>query len=264
MTAAPRKAREPSPGNAWVGFAFASLLFAGLLFLLAQQSLWETFLRTLFPEQRTVLFERATLFALTLQHLVIVGTSVGIILAIGLPLGVWLTRPSGRAFLPLASNLLSVGQTFPPIAVLALALPFFGFGLQPTLIALVAYGLLPVTRNTIAGLEAVPATLKEAARGMGMGSWTMLRKLELPLATRVILAGVRTSVVYTIGTATVAPIIGAGGLGVPIIAGLAVRNLALVLEGALPVALLALVVDFALNRLEIALTPRGLVEPKVS
>lgn len=264
MTAAPRKAKERPPGNAWVGFAFAALLFAGLLLLLAQQSLWETSLRWLFPEQRIVLFERATLFALTLQHLIIVGTSVGIILAIGLPLGVWLTRPSGRAFLPLASNLLSVGQTFPPIAVLALALPFFGFGLQPTLIALVAYGLLPVTRNTIAGLEAVPATLKEAARGMGMGSWTMLRKLELPLATRVILAGVRTSVVYTIGTATVAPIIGAGGLGVPIIAGLAVRNLALVLEGALPVALLALVVDFALNRLEIALTPRGLVEPKES
>ena len=264
MTATAQETTARPPRNPWLGFGLAVLLFAVLLFLLSQQTLWATFLRALFPEQRTVMFERATLFALTLQHLVIVGISVGIILAIGLPLGVWLTRPSGRAFLPLASNLLSVGQTFPPIAVLALALPFFGFGLQPTLIALVAYGLLPVTRNTIAGLEAVPATLKEAARGMGMGPWTMLRKLELPLATRVILAGVRISVVYTIGTATVAPIIGAGGLGVPIIAGLAVRNLALVLEGALPVALLALVVDFALSRLEVALTPRGLVEAEAA
>ena len=258
MTAtAPSNSRSIPRG--WLGLAGAVVLFIGLLFLFAQQSWWAAFLGWLFPNQSTVLFERTTLFALTLQHLVIVGASVGIIMAIGLPLGVWLTRPSGRPFLPLASNLLSVFQTFPPIAVLALALPFFGFGLRPTLIALVAYGLLPVTRNTIAGLEGVPATLKEAAQGMGMGPWQRLWRLELPLATRVILAGVRTSVVYTIGTATVAPIIGAGGLGVPIIAGLAVRNLALVIEGALPVALLALVVDFGLGRLEVALTPRGLL-----
>jgi osmoprotectant transport system permease protein len=151
-----------------------------------------------------------------------------------------------------------VGQTFPPVAVLALALPYFGFGLRPTLIALVAYGLLPVVRNTIAGLEAVPADLKEAARGMGMSPMRLLVSVELPLALRVILAGVRISAVYTIGTATVAPLIGAGGLGVPIIAGLAVSNLALVIQGALPVALLALLSDFALGRLELVLTPQGL------
>ena len=254
---APPQSRSVPRG--WLGLAGAVVLFVGLLLLFAQESWWAAFLGWLFPNQATVLFERTTLFELTLQHLIIVGASVGIIMAIGLPLGIWLTRPSGRPFLPLASNLLSVFQTFPPIAVLALALPFFGFGLRPTLIALVAYGLLPVTRNTIAGLEGVSATLKEAAQGMGMGPWQRLWRLELPLATRVILAGVRTSVVYTIGTATVAPIIGAGGLGVPIIAGLAVRNLALVLEGALPVALLALVVDFGLGRLEVALTPRGLL-----
>lgn len=247
--------------RAWAGLALAAGLLAGLLWLFSQQAWWFAVLSRLFPEQRTVLFERNTLLELTLQHLVIVGSAIGIILAIGLPLGVWLTRPSGRAFLPLASNLLSVGQTFPPIAVLALALPFFGFGLQPTLIALVAYGLLPVTRNTIAGLQAVPADLKEAAQGVGMGPWALLWRLELPLATRVILAGVRISVIYTIGTATVAPIIGAGGLGVPIIAGLAVSNLSLVLEGAVPVALLALVTDYALGRLEVVLTPVGLQLP---
>lgn len=235
----------------------ALAVFALLLWLFAQQELWGRALSYLFPGQREVLFGRATLLQLSLEHLQIAGFSLALILVISLPLSVWLTRPQGRAFLPLVSSLLSVGQTFPPIAVLALALPYFGFGLRPTLIALVGYGLLPVTRNAIAGLEAVPATLKEAATGMGMNAWERLFRLELPLATRVILAGVRTSTVYTVGTATVAPIIGAGGLGVPIIAGLANGNLAYVLEGAVPVALLALTADFALGRLESALTPEG-------
>jgi osmoprotectant transport system permease protein len=240
------------------GLALALGLLALLFGLFAQQGWWEAALRGLFPDQRTVVFGRATLLELGLEHLRIVGLATLVTLLFGLPLGVWLTRPSGRAFLPLASNLLSIGQTFPPVAVLALALPYFGFGLRPTLIALVAYGLLPVVRNTVAGLEAVPLALKEAARGMGMGPLRLLLTVELPLAVRVILAGVRISVIYTIGTATVAPLIGAGGLGVPIIAGLAVSNLALVIQGAVPVALLALLTDFALGRLELALTPAGL------
>lgn len=256
-------AAEPSgwsgpKARAWVQVVLSLGAFGLLFVLFAQQALWGRTLRWLFPGQRAVLFERATLLELSLQHLQIVALSLALILLISLPLSVWLTRPQGRAFLPLASSLLSVGQTFPPIAVLALALPFFGFGLRPTLIALVAYGLLPVTRNAIAGLEAVPETLKEAATGMGMSAWERLWRLELPLSTRVILAGVRTSTIYTIGTATVAPIIGAGGLGVPIISGLANSNLAYVLQGAVPVALLALVADYALGRLEVALTPTGI------
>ncbi len=255
-SAAPRRATGRNRALFQLALAFG--VFALLFVLFAQQSLWEATLRWLFPETREVLFARATLLELSLQHLQIVGLALLIVLAVSLPLSVWLTRPQGRAFLPLVSSLLSVGQTFPPIAILALALPSFGFGLRPTLIALVAYGLLPGTRNAIAGLEAVPATLKEAATGMGMNAWERLFQLELPLATRVILAGVRTSTVYTVGTATVAPIIGAGGLGVPIIAGLTNGNLAYVLEGAVPVALLALTADYALGRLEVALTPDGI------
>lgn len=251
-------ARRPGRSRALFQLALAVGVFALLFVLFAQQSLWEAALRLVFPETREVLFARATLLELALQHLQIVGYALVTVLAIGLPLSVWLTRPQGRAFLPLVSSLLSVGQTFPPIAVLALALPSFGFGLRPTLVALVAYGLLPVTRNAIAGLEAVPDTLKEAATGMGMSPWERLFRLELPLATRVVLAGVRTTAVYTVGTATVAPIIGAGGLGVPIIAGLTTGNLAYVLEGAVPVALLALTADYALGRLEVALTPEGI------
>ena len=103
----------------------AGVAFAALLWLFAQQAWWGAALSRLFPDQRTVLFERNTLLELTMQHLIIVGSALALILVIGIPLGVWLTRPSGRAFLPLASSLLSVGQTFPPIAVLALALAFF-------------------------------------------------------------------------------------------------------------------------------------------
>lgn len=233
--------------------ALALLVLAFVLF--TQDAWWEAALRALFPDQPRVLFERTRLVTLAWQHVVITAASMGIILAIGLPLGVWLTRPGGRPFLGLASNLLSAGQTFPPVAVLALALPFFGFGLRPTLIALVAYGLLPVTRNVIAGLQGVPDDLKEAARGLGMSPAQLFWRVEAPLALPVVLAGVRISATYAVGTATVAPIIGAGGLGVPIIAGLAVGNTAFVLEGAVPVAMLALLTDFVLGRIE-AVTAR--------
>lgn len=249
----PRSARSRALWQLAAAVALLALAFA----LFAQEAWWQAALQALFPDQPRVLFGRTTLLQLALQHLAIVGASLGIILAIALPLGVWLTRPSGRAFLPLASNLLAIGQTFPPVAVLALALPFFGFGIKPTLIALVAYGMLPVTRNVIAGLEAVPRDSLEAALGMGMGPAARLWRVELPLAADVIVAGIRVSTVYTIGTATVAPLIGAGGLGVPIIAGLAVGNLAMVLEGAVPVALLALLADYAIGRLGSAVSARG-------
>lgn len=249
--------------RAYLGLVAAAVLFVLLMLLFAQQAWWERFLESLFPEQRTIVYGRHTLLELAVQHLEIVAWTLVVILVLGIPLGIVLTRGAGRAFLPLGSNLLSVGQTFPPVAVLALALPYFGFGLTSTLIALVAYGLLPVARNTIAGLEAVPRDLTEAARGMGMGGRHILMKLELPMATRVILAGVRISAIYTIGTATVAPIVGAGGLGVPIIAGLATSNPSLVLQGALPVAMLALVIDFALGRLEQAVVPAGLQQDPV-
>jgi len=242
-------ARRVARSRAAWQLALALVLVALAFYLFAQEGWWQRALQALFPEQRRVLYGRTTLLQLALQHVAIVGASLGVVLVIGVPLGVWLTRPSGREFLPLANNVLAVLQTFPPVAVLALAVPAFGFGLRPTLIALVVYGLLPVARNTIVGLEGVPPDALEAARGMGMGPWERLTQVELPLAAPLMLAGVRVSAVYTIGTATVAPLIGAGGLGVPIIAGLAVSNLAMVIEGAVPVALLALLVDNAIRAL---------------
>jgi osmoprotectant transport system permease protein len=125
-----------------------------------------------------------------------------------------------------------------------------GFGLEPTVVALFLYGLLPVVRNTVAGLEAVSPALLDAARGLGMSRQQALWKVELPMAARVIIAGVRISVIINIGTAMIGAVIGAGGLGSPIVAGLVQSNLAFVIEGAVPAALLAILVDQLMARVE--------------
>jgi osmoprotectant transport system permease protein len=149
-----------------------------------------------------------------------------------------------------AGDIGSLAQTVPPVAVLALAVPFIGFGVKPALVALCLYSVLPVLRNTIAGLESVPAPVLEAAAGTGMTGPQVLLRVELPLAFRVIMAGIRTSVVVNVGTATVGAIVGAGGLGTPIVAGLVRENPAFVLQGAVSAALLAIFLDQLLARAE--------------
>lgn len=231
----------------WFALAAAALAFA---WFVSAQGAWSTALHALFPQYPSVLVARQTLSALVLQHLALVGLSSGLTIAIGIPLGIGVTRRGGVALRPLVVAATDLGQTFPPVAVLALAMPVLGFGFWPTIVALLVYGLFPVVSATIAGIEAVPAAVLESARGMGMGPAQILWRVELPLAARVIFSGVRTSVAINIGTATVGAAIGTGGLGVPIIGGLAVQNMAYVLEGALPAALLAILVDAALGQLE--------------
>lgn len=226
-----------------------------LLMLLAQQSLWKGFLSALFPSARSPIFERETLLNLTLQHLGITAGAGALVILVGLPLAIFVTRPKGAAFHPLLENIVALGQTFPPVAVLVLALPLFGFGSTGAVLALFLYGLLPVVRNSLAGLTALPGEVLEAARGMGYTRLQMLWRVELPLALPVILAGVRTSLVLILATATVAPLVGGGGLGVPIMAGLAVSNLAYVVQGAFAVAMLAVLLDWTLARLERVLAP---------
>ncbi|MBN1193558.1 MAG: ABC transporter permease, partial [Coriobacteriia bacterium] len=189
-----------------------------------------------------------------LQHLALVGTSSVLTIAVGVPLGIWVTRRSGAEFRSLVVAGTDLGQTFPPVAVLALAMPVLGFGFWPTIMALFIYGLFPVVSATIAGIEAVPRSVVEAGVGMGMSSSQVLMRAELPLASRVIVSGIRTSVAINIGTATVGAAIGTGGLGVPIIGGLAVQNMAYVLEGAIPAALLAVLADSILAQVESAVT----------
>jgi osmoprotectant transport system permease protein len=231
----------------WILLALFAAVFVALL---ANMGWWESFLRLLFPHQKQVLYPAASLLVLFGEHMKLVAISSGLTVLIGLLLGTWVTRSGGLEFLPIVNDLTSLGQTFPPVAVLALAVPLFGFGLKPTVIALFLYGLLPVTRNTIAGLKAVPPNVLEVARGMGMGRWQALMRVEIPLAAPVILAGVRISVIINVGTAMIGAVIGAGGLGSPIIAGLVQFNTAYVIEGALPAALLAVLLDQLMANVE--------------
>jgi len=244
---------------ATVAVVLAAVAFFGIV---ANQALVSAMLIAVFGTARDPVFP-TPLLTLTLQHLAIVAISSTLTLIVGLPLGVWVTRESGRDFRDLVSATVDFGQVFPPIAVLALmlsALGYWGLGPAPAIIALFFYGLFPVVSSTVAGLDAVPASVVDAARGMGMGRWRILFTVELPLALNVIMAGVRTSVIINVGTATVAAATGAGGLGLPIFTGISTQNMGNVVEGALTVSALALVLDSALAVLGMWLEPVGLAE----
>jgi osmoprotectant transport system permease protein len=224
---------------------WASLALVALVLLMPDA---KPIFAALFPELERPMFELDSFLDLTLWHLALVGASSGAAVLLGVAAGIFVTRPAGAEFRGLLDTVVTIGQTFPPVAVLAVAVPVIGFGFDPAFIALWLYGLLPVVEGTIAGLEAVPVAVRDAARGTGMGQLARLMKVELPLAAPVIIAGIRTSVIINLGTATVASTVGAWSLGLPIIIGLNAANLAYILEGALPLALLAVVVDLAFAR----------------
>jgi osmoprotectant transport system permease protein len=239
----------------WQPLVIAALLWLLALFLLSQQGIWAKVLGSIFPNADPVLFERTSLFSLVMQHLQISLTSMAFVILIGIPLAIFCTRRQGLAFLPLVENVVAVGQTFPPVAVLFLALPIFGFGTLAPILALFFYGLLPTVRGTLLGLRAVAPELKDAALGSGMNGWQLLRRLELPLSLPAILAGLRSSLVLIIATTSIAPLVGTGGLGVPMLAGLTTNNTSLLLEGAIPVAILALLSDYTMRSIERLLMP---------
>ncbi|WP_106373923.1 ABC transporter permease [Vreelandella songnenensis] len=199
--------------------------------------------RWLEPDARQVIYQRAPFYALLSRHLLVVGVAAVVTIAVGVAAGIAVTRKRGRDFLPLVAQLASLGQTFPPVAVLALAVPVLGFGTLPIIMALMLYGLLPIVRNTLAGLQEVDADIKMSARAMGMTPAQILYQVELPLAAPVILAGIRTSVTINIATAALGATVGASNLGDPIIAGIINGNMAYVVQGALIIALLALTLD---------------------
>ncbi len=207
-------------------------------------------LAPLAPNGAPVIYERDSLLTLTLLHMrtVIIATSAATVLALGL--AILVTRPFGREFLPLSRSLVNIGQTFPPVAVLALAVPAFGFGEKPTLIALFLYGLLPIFENSLTGLTTLPPAVTEAARGVGMTPWQRLIKIELPLCIPVILGGIKLSAVIGLSTATIGSTVAARTLGEVIIAGLTANNLAYVLQGGLIVSALAVLIYDGLSLLE--------------
>jgi osmoprotectant transport system permease protein len=190
------------------------------------------------------------------HHLVLVAVSVGIASAIGVPLGVLLTRQPNWKRLVLGS--VNVVQTIPSLALFGLLIPvpwIGGIGTRTALVALTLYALLPVLRNTVVGIEGVDPAIREAGRGMGMTDSQLLTRVELPLAASVILAGIRVATVVGIGVTTIAAAIGAGGLGVLIFRGVAMLDNATILAGALPAALLALAADALLGAAEKRLRP---------
>lgn len=196
------------------------------------------------------IYTQNTLLVLTLSHLAIVAVATLLATMLAVGLAILVTRPFGAEFLPLSRSLANIGQTFPPVAVLALAVPVVGFGVRPTLIALVLYGLLPIFENTITGLKEVPENIVEAGRGMGLSPSQQLFRVELPLALPVILAGIRLSVVINMGTATIGSTVAAKGLGEVIIAGLLTSNTSFILQGGIIVALLAVLIYDGLAILE--------------
>jgi len=215
--------------------------------------IWHWGLAVLFPGMDTLVYPRADPAWLVGEHLLLVGVSSVLAVAVGLAAGIAVTRPRGLPFLPAAERMAAIVQTFPPAAVLALSMPALGFGFSPTIAALFLYSVLPIVRNTLEGLRLVSADAVEAARGMGMTPVQVLTRVELPLAIPVILAGVRTSVIVNVGTATIGATIGAGGLGAPIVSGLVNQNPAFLTEGTLIVGMLALTIDTAFAAAESAL-----------
>lgn len=231
----------------------ALLRIAALLLLaafLTRPDWFAPVFRPLTENNAPPIYNQGNLLELTFLHLrtVFLATVAAIVVAVGL--AILVTRPAGAEFLPLSRSLVNTGQTFPPVAVLALAVPIVGFGEKPTLIALFLYGLLPIFENTLTGLTSLPPSVVEAARGVGMTGWQRLTRIELPLALPIILAGVRLSVVISLATATIGSTVAAKTLGEVILAGLLSNNLAFVVQGGLVVGILAVLIYDGLTALE--------------
>lgn len=191
------------------------------------------------------------------QHLALAAVSGLLAILVGVPLGIALTRPPLGDYADAVTQFVNLGTTIPTLALIAIAMSFLGIGAPPAIFALFLLTLLPIVLNTIAGLRMVPGHLIEAARGMGMTARQILFRVELPNAVFVILAGVRTALAINVGTVPLAFLIGGGGLGELIFTGIDLMEPGMLLAGAIPTALLAIFVDFAVGQAQYWLVPRG-------
>ncbi|MFJ5760799.1 ABC transporter permease [Neobacillus sp. NPDC093182] len=194
------------------------------------------------------------------QHIYISMVSMVIVLVISIPLGIYLTRKKKLAEPVIGFT--GIFQTIPSIALFGFLLPFVGIGIKPTIIALVLYALLPVVRNVYTGILEVNQSVVDAGRGMGMTSKQILWMIEIPLALPIIMAGIRTATIMTIGVTTIAAFVGAGGLGEIIFRGVSMMRTELTLLGAIPAATLAILTDFLLKKLEVKVTPKSIQKKK--
>lgn len=191
------------------------------------------------------------------QHIYLAGIAVLLACAVGIPTGFLITNNKRAASIVI--NVANIIQTIPSLALFAFAMPLFGIGAKPAIFALFMYALLPIIKNTLIGIRNVDPAIIEAARGMGMSKTQIMFQVEIPLAISVIMAGVRIATVTGIGIATIAALIGAGGLGQLIYQGISMMDYEMILAGAISSALLALVADFILGLVEKRLTSKGLI-----
>jgi osmoprotectant transport system permease protein len=214
-------------------------------------------------EQRQLRFD--VIWPQVVRHVQLSAISTGIVIGLAVPVGIIATRPRFRRVTPYVIGLGNAGQAIPSLG--ALALLYFLFrttpwlpstGLVPVVVALVGYSFLPILRNTMVGLDQVDRSVLEAGRGMGLSNLLILRRIELPLAVPVILAGIRTALVLNVGTAALAFLFGGGGLGMTIQRGFQLQRTPILVTGAVLVALLALLADYLAGIVEERLTPRGL------
>ncbi len=200
-------------------------------------------------------YRSGDILRLTSQHLQITAMSISFAVVIGVPIGIMITRKRNIAEFIL--GFANVFQTLPSLALFGLIIPILGIGYKPSVFVLFLYALLPIIKNTYLGISGVDPAVIDAGKGMGMTDSQILRMVEIPLSLPVIMGGIRISTVINIGTATLAALIGAGGLGDMIFKGISLNNSNMILAGAIPTALLALLVDALLGKVEKKLVPKG-------
>jgi osmoprotectant transport system permease protein len=232
------------------GLVIRLVVLALLVAFIVSPQTFAFIFQPLTKNNQPAIYVQTPLLDLTLNHLMIVAIATALATLVAVGLAIVVTRPFGAEFLPLSRSLANIGQTFPPVAVLALCVPILGFGTGPTLVALFLYGLLPIFENALTGLTTLPPAVTEAARGVGMTGGQRLVQVELPLATPVILGGIRLSTVISLATATIGSTVAARTLGEVIIAGLLSNNVAFVAQGGLIVGVLAVLIYDGLSYVE--------------
>ena len=203
-------------------------------------------------------FEMHFTLNLIYQHINMVLVSMSIATFLGLAIGIIFTRSGFKKYSGTVMYIVGLGQTVPSFAVIALAMSFIGIGFKAAVFALCIYSILPIARNTVAGISSVPSWIIDAARGIGMPKYKILFQIELPNAIKIILTGFRVALIINIGTAALAFLIGAGGLGDHIFTGISLMRMDKLLAGAIPTTLLALFADYLCELLGLIIIPKGL------
>ncbi len=208
-------------------------------------------------EYISFMFERQDqILSLTGQHIYLTFTAVFLAILFAVPLGIAITRFEKVA--GIVVGIANAVQALPSLALLGFLIPIMGIGSKPSVVMIFLYSLLPIIKNTYTGLTNVDRAILEAGKGMGMTNWQLMRMVQLPLALPVIMTGVRISAVTAVGLTTIAALIGAGGLGQLIYRGISMVNNKMIITGAVPAMVLTLIVDYLLNILERAVTPKGI------